>query len=70
MSRSLLIHVDELLSALDEVQSCADCRGGLGVHVEGTEWDVVIMHTHPCRAVPRAALALVPSASTGEEVPA
>lgn len=56
MSDHILIRVDELLAALEEVEPCPDCAGGRGVHVDlvDGEWTVVAVHSVPCPATAKA----------------
>ncbi|WP_200213371.1 hypothetical protein [Micromonospora coerulea] len=44
-----LIRATELTAALAKLTPCADCAGGLGVHVEPDgEWTAVVLHSVPC----------------------
>lgn len=61
MTDYILLHEDEVLGALDEAESCPDCAGGVGIHVELTTGDIwgVTVHSVPCRHG-RPGLRLVP----------
>lgn len=68
----VLLHADDVLGALEDVQPCRDCTGGLGlvVELEGEQaglWYAVAVHTTPCPVIakPRT-LRLVHSHPDGE----
>lgn len=56
---SIVIHATDLLDALGGERRCPDCVGDLGVVIEGTEWDIVQLHVHPCVAVPARVVSTV-----------
>lgn len=68
MSDHLFIRLDDLLAQAEEVERCADCVGGLGVHVDvdPVVWSVVQIHTTPCVKAPARLLRLMPQMSAGE----
>lgn len=50
MTAHVMIPVGDLLAELEGRLPCQDCAAGLGVHVEDGLWEVVQLHSIPCRA--------------------